>query len=194
MPVVMLVQFMTSLECLMYNLKFQEAGAADVSLPPEAQQFVDALKANPAVESVVNDAIVKAEQQVLPNDQNRVDADLSSAKSGDGNGTVDADIAVLDTGVQFDHPGMLNVFKCVSFVNNTKPNVPLNSCADGNSHERHAGGTAAALDNNIGIVCKAPWARIWAVKVLGDNGRGTFSDILEGLNFVRQQTLIRSMW
>ena len=55
---------------------------------------------------------------MLPNDQNRVDADLSPAKSGDGNGTVDADIAVLDTGVQFDHPD-LNVFKCVSFVNNT---------------------------------------------------------------------------
>ena len=169
----------------MFNVQFEvpQAGAADVSLPPEAQQFVDALKANPAVESVVNDAIVSIEQQVLPNDQNRVDADLSSAKSGDGNGTVDADIAVLDTGVQFDHPD-LNVFKCVSFVNNTKPNVPLNTCADGNSHGTHAAGTAAALDNNIGIVGKAPGARIWAVKVLGDNGRGTFSDILEGLNFV----------
>ena len=66
----------------MFNVQFEvpQAGAADVSLPPEAQQFVDALKANPAVESVVNDAIVSIEQQVLPNDQNRVDADLELCK------------------------------------------------------------------------------------------------------------------
>ena len=169
----------------MFNIKFDvpQAGAADISLPSDAEQFVATLKANPAVEAVFNDAIVGIQQQVLPNDQNRVDADLSSAKSGDGNGTVDADIAVLDTGVQFDHPD-LNVFRCVSFVNNPTPNVPLNTCADGNSHGTHAAGTAAALDNNIGIVGKAPGARVWGVKVLGDNGKGTFSDILEGLNFV----------
>ena len=71
---------MTSLECLMYNLMFHKQGS-QVSLPPEAQQFVDALKANPAVEAVFNDAIVGIEQQVLPNNQNRVDADLSALQN-----------------------------------------------------------------------------------------------------------------
>ena len=168
----------------MFNVKFgPEAGAAEVTLSPSAQQFLNQLKANPAVEAVFNDALVSINQQVLPNDQNRVDADLSASKSGDGVGTVDADIAILDTGVQFDHPD-LNVFQCVSFVNNPTPNTPLNTCSDGNGHGTHVAGTAAALDNNIGIVGKAPGARIWAIKVLGDGGTGSFSDILEGLNFV----------
>jgi subtilisin family serine protease len=171
----------------MFNVKFEEpegvAGAADVNLSSSAQQFLEELKANPAVEAVFNDALVSIDQQVLPKDQDRVDADLSSTKSGDGDGTVDADIAILDTGVQFDHPD-LNVFQCVSFVNNPTANTPLNTCSDGNGHGTHVAGTAAALDNNIGIVGKAPGARIWALKVLGDNGKGSFSDILEGLNFV----------
>ena len=123
-----------------------------------------------AVEAVFNEVLLVYNDRCTKRPKYRVDADLSPAKSGDGNGTVDADIAILDTGVQFDHPD-LNVFKCVSFVNNPKPNVPLNTCADGNSHGTHVAGTAAALDNNIGIVGKAPGARIWAIKVLGDNGR-----------------------
>ena len=171
----------------MFNVKFEEpegvAGAADVNLSSSAQQFLEELKANPAVEAVFNDAFVSIDQQVLPKDQDRVDADLSSTKSGDGEGNVDADIAILDTGVQFDHPD-LNVFQCLSFVNNPTANTPLNTCSDGNGHGTHVAGTAAALDNNIGIVGKAPGARIWAIKVLGDNGKGSFSDILEGLNFV----------
>ena len=171
----------------MINLKFEEpageAGAAEANLSSSAQQFLEQLKANPAVEAVFNDALVGIDQQVLPNDQDRVDADLSTTKSGDGEGMVDADIAILDTGVQIDHPD-LNVFQCMSFVNNTTPNTPLNTCSDGNGHGTHVAGTAAALDNNIGIVGKAPGARIWAIKVLGDNGKGSFSDILEGLNFV----------
>ena len=171
----------------MFNVKFEEpegaAGAANVNLSSSAEQFLEELKANPAVEAVFNDGIVSINQQVLPKDQDRVDADLSSTKSGDGVDTVDADVAILDTGVQFDHPD-LNVFQCVSFVNNPTPNTPLNTCSDGNGHGTHVAGTAAALDNNIGTVGKAPGARIWAIKVLGDNGKGSFSDILEGLNFV----------
>jgi hypothetical protein len=103
----------------MFNIQFEspQVGAASLAQQAEAEQFVETLKANPAVEAVFNDAIVSIQQQVLPNDQNRVDADLSPTKSGDGTESVDADIAILDTGVQSDHPD-LNVFKCVSVLTN----------------------------------------------------------------------------
>jgi subtilisin family serine protease len=155
------------------------------SLSAADQQVLDRIKQNPAVEKVFNDARVTIQAQVLPNDVNRVDADMSPARSGDGAGSVDADIGILDTGVQFDHPD-LNVFKCVSFVANPTPGTPLPTCGDGQGHGTHVAGTAAAKDNNVGVVGKAPGARIWAIKVLDDSGSGSFSDILEGLNYVAQ--------
>ena len=46
----------------MFNVKFEEpegaAGAANVNLSSSAEQFLEELKANPAVEAVFNDAFV----------------------------------------------------------------------------------------------------------------------------------------
>ena len=167
----------------MFNIKFEAPQGANATMSSDVEQSIDVLKANPAVEAVYNDANVTIQAQVIPNDQNRVDADLSPTKSGDEVGMVDADIAIIDTGAKADYPD-LNVFKCVSFVGNPTPNVPLDTCADGHGHGTHVSGTAAALDNNLGIVGKAPGARVWAIKVLSDSGSGSFSDILEGLNYV----------
>ena len=172
-----------------FNIQFEESGnvselerADDVSLSG-AEQFLQRLKADPRVANVYPDAKVTRQAQILPNDQNRVDADLSSAKSGDGTGTVNANIAILDTGVLKTHPD-LNVYKCFSFVNNPTSGTPLNTCNDADGHGTHVAGTAAAKDNDIGVVGKAPGAKIWAMKVLGDDGSGTFSDILEALDYV----------
>ena len=73
-----------------FNIQFEETsdvsgleGADDVSLSG-AEQFLQNLIADPRVANVYPDAKVTKQTQTLPNDQNRVDADLSSAKSGDG--------------------------------------------------------------------------------------------------------------
>mgnify|MGYP003575317359 CR=1 FL=1 len=172
-----------------FNIQFEESGnvselkgADEVSLSG-AEQFLQRLKADPRVANVYPDVKVTKQAQILPNDQNRVDADLSPAKSGDGTGTVNANIAILDTGVLKTHPD-LNVYKCFSFVNNPTSGTPLNTCNDANGHGTHVAGTAAAKDNDIGVVGNAPGAKIWAMKVLGDDGSGTFSDILEPLDYV----------
>ncbi len=55
---------------------------------------------------------------------------------------------------------------------------------DDNGHGTHVAGIAAALDNDRGVVGVAPGARIWAVKVLDENGSGSFSDVICGLNWV----------
>ena len=172
----------------MFNIKFKESANVNrsaennVSISP-AEQFLQIIKDDPSVANISPDGRVSIQAQILPNDQNRVDADLSATKSGDGNGTVNANIAIIDTGVQKDHPD-LRVLECFSFINNPTPGTPLNTCTDGHGHGTHVAGTAAALDNNIGVVGKAPGAKIWAIKVLDDSGSGLFSDVLEAINAI----------
>jgi subtilisin len=166
----------------MFNIKFDVSKSAENNVT--ISKFIENLKNNPNVQTISNDGFVTIQApQILPNDQNRVDADLSPTKSGDGTGVVTASIAIVDTGVQADHPD-LNVDKCLSFIGNPTPGVPINSCADGHGHGTHVAGTAAALDNDLGVVGKAPGAKIWAIKVLSDTGSGTFSDILEAINYI----------
>jgi subtilisin family serine protease len=45
-------------------------------------------------------------------------------------------------------------------------------------------GTVGALDNSFGVVGVAPGARLWKIKVLGDNGSGLNSWIICGLDMV----------
>jgi hypothetical protein len=55
-----------------------------------------------------------------------------------------------------------------------------------NSHGTHVAGIAAAFDNTSGVVGVAPGARLWAVKVLDDNGDGAVSVIIAGVDYVAQ--------
>src|SRR5207249_626598 len=56
--------------------------------------------------------------------------------------------------------------------------------ADQNGHGTHVGGTAAAIDNGIGVVGVAPGARLWSVRVLDANGSGSTSTVISGVNWV----------
>ena len=120
---------------------------------------------------------MKAFAQTLPKGINRVDGDLSSTKSGDGSGSVNADIAILDTGIDTGHPDLF-VYKQVSFVSGTS------SGNDDNGHGTMVAGVSAAKDNSQGVVGIAPGARLWSVKVLDRNGEGFVSDIIKGIDYV----------
>ena len=131
----------------------------------------------PEVDYVEPDIKVKAFIQSLPTGINRVDADLSSTKSGDGSGAVNADIGILDTGIDLTHPD-LNVYRHVTFVSGTS------SGNDDNGHGTAVAGIAAARDNSDGVVGVAPGARLWSIKVLDSSGNGFISDIIEGIDYV----------
>ena len=60
---------------------------------------VRALRADPQVAAVVPDREVHLAAQTLPTGINRVDGERSSTVSGNGSGSVDVDIAILDTGI-----------------------------------------------------------------------------------------------
>ncbi len=86
-------------------------------------------------------------------------------------------VAVIDTGVQDDHPDLRGkVVRGYNYVNgNWNP-------YDYNGHGTHVAGIIAANTNNgIGIAAVAPDAQIYAVKVLNDNGSGTLANVAAGI-------------
>ena len=143
------------------------------------QHVIDALAKDPRVAYIEQDQQVQAFFQGLPTGINRVDADLSPTRSGDGTGGVNADIAILDTGIDFSHPD-LNVYVQKTFVSGTS------SANDDNGHGTHIAGIAAAKDNGYGVVGVAPGARLWAIKVLDSTGSGFISDIIAGIDYIAQ--------
>jgi subtilisin family serine protease len=89
---------------------------------------------------------------------------------------VNADIAVLDTGVSLNHPD-LNVYRNVTFINGTLTGN------DDVGHGSHVAGIAAAKNNNMGIVGVAPGARIWAIKVCDSQGECKITNQIKGIEY-----------
>ena len=58
---------------------------------------------------------------------------------------------------------------------------------DKNDHGTHVAGTVGALDNGFGVVGVAPGARVWAVKILNDDGYGLISWYVCGLDWILAQ-------
>ena len=65
----------------------------------------------------------------------------------------------------------------ISFVDGTTDYL------DDNGHGTHVAGTVAALDNEIGVIGVAPQAELYAIKVLDQNGSGSYSDIIAGIEW-----------
>jgi subtilisin family serine protease len=143
------------------------------------QSALAAIQSDPRVDFVEQDQKMTIFQQALPAGVDRVDGDRSSAISGNGIGAVDADIAIIDSGIDLTHPD-LNVYRDVSFV------YGANSGNDDNGHGTHVAGIAAAKDNLQGVVGIAPGARLWAVKVMDSTGSGLTSTIIAGIDYVTQ--------
>jgi subtilisin len=135
-----------------------------------------ALRADPSVAAVVPDSPVQIAAQTLPTGINRVDGELSSTVSGDGVGAVNVDAAIIDTGIDVDHPDL-------TVVGGTNC-VGGSSFDDDNGHGTHVAGIVAAKDDANGVVGVAPGARLWAVKVLSSAGSGTISQIICGIDWV----------
>jgi len=144
------------------------------------RQVIDALAKDPRVAYIEQDQRVKT-FQTLPTGINRIDADLSPAHSGDGTGSVNVDIAIIDTGIDLSHPD-LNVYVQKTFVSGTS------SANDDNGHGTHVAGIAAAKDNGYGVVGVAPGARLWAIKVFDSTGSGFISTVISGIDYIAKHS------
>jgi len=151
-----------------------------------------ALEKDPRVAYVVEDMLRTIDAQTIPTGIQRIFAGENGNIDIDGTDDyrVDADIAVIDTGIDLEHPD-LNVFNSTSCLNSSGGGPPwLRSyyCDTGGDddhyHGTHVAGTIAALDNGIGVVGVAPGARLWAVKVCDAKGSCPSSAIIAGIDHV----------
>lgn len=103
-------------------------------------------------------------------------------------------IAIIDTGVDSNHPDLAHKMRRhqngAVYGYNALNNTP--NAHDGHGHGTHCAGIAAAhIGNGIGIAGVAGWnpalanahqyVQVMPVKVLNDNGAGTFADVARGI-------------
>ena len=118
--------------------------------------------------------------EVLPWGADRINADaVWPLASSTFNATASGiKVAIMDTGIYLKHPDLQsNIKGQVNTINPTK------SANDDNGHGTHVAGTVAAIDNDIGVIGVGPDISLYAVKVLGRNGSGWLSDLIEGLDW-----------
>lgn len=150
-----------------------------IRVPPGVKR-ADILS-QPGVVKVESDLEIKLCSQILPTGVDRIDVDTSNIAKIDGiDERVNIDIAIIDTGIDADHPD-LNVYAAGS--RNFTPGNP-SQWDDGDGHGTHVAGIVAALDNDIGVVGITPGAHLWAVKVLKEHGPSWLSNALAGVDWV----------
>jgi len=92
-------------------------------------------------------------------------------------------IAVLDTGVDANHPDLVGQFAAppVDFTGSPRKSF------DVQGHGTHVCGTIAASDNATGVIGVAPEAKLLMAKVLGDDGSGFGDWIARGIDWACEQ-------
>ncbi len=145
---------------------------------------LDKVKADKRVAHVEEDAVMEAFQtssRQTPTGYERSGANQSPTSKAAAQGTsLGVDVAVLDTGIDLDHPDLLANAKdgkdCI------QPGTPAD---DDNGHGSHVAGTIGAKpDTTNGVVGVATGTPVHAVKVLDGSGSGSLSSVLCGIDWV----------
>jgi subtilisin len=147
------------------------------SVPANA---IRGLKHNPHVTYVEPDGDVFAVNLANSWGVDRIDADEVWDDPNTGAGVK---VAIIDTGIDKDHPDLdANVAGGINFVR-SKGSVDPFAWDDDNGHGSHCAGIVAAENNGSGVVGVAPDASLLGVKALDKRGRGKESDIIAGIEW-----------
>lgn len=165
------------------------------------QQVINQLQTNPDVLYAERNGIAYPNGQKIPNDSSfNLQWNLHQTSNADINapegwyeiynkfgriGDPNIIIAIVDTGVDYNHPDLSasmwtdsNGHHGYDFVNGD--NYPM----DDDGHGTHVAGIAAAVTNNsIGVAGVSWGCSIMAVKVLPAVGGGSYSDIADGVDY-----------
>ncbi|MFW5917917.1 MAG: S8 family peptidase [Haloferacaceae archaeon] len=151
---------------------------------------LDDLRRNPNVRYVEPEGEMEAIAQTLPWGVDRVDADRAHQEGETGGDDTDgeggADISIIDTGIDSDHPDLeANLGEGYAAVSARGPYAE--PWDDDNDHGTHCAGIADAIDNDEGVVGVSTAATLHVVKVLDENGSGSFSDVAAGIEWTADQ-------
>lgn len=116
----------------------------------------------------------------MPTGIRRTAAGIASPSS-QVHATANANVAVIDTGINLKHPD-LNVGtgkNCISSSSSA-------TADDDNGHGSHVAGTIAAKNNGSGVTGVAPGTRVHPVKVLNSSGSGSTAQVICGIDWVAQ--------
>ncbi|MFB6309788.1 MAG: S8 family serine peptidase [Salinirussus sp.] len=156
-----------------------------------SDEALEALERRPDVRYVEPDGRYQAIGETLPWGIDRVDAELvhDDGQTGgdDTDGEGGADVAIIDTGIDDDHPDLqANVGDGVAYTDcsGTECNYDW---SDDHGHGTHCAGIAGAVNNTEGTIGVAPGVTLHAVKVLASDGYGYYSDIAAGVQWVADQ-------
>src|SRR5436190_8355769 len=144
-----------------------------VALSSEA---IKRLKQDRRILAVEPDGKVMLSDQTVPTGVARMNiTNFPVAHINGGDHRIDVDVAVIDSGIQTNHPD-LNVVQAVGF------SIYGTNGDDALGHGTHVAGIIGALDNDFGVVGVAPGARLWSVRVF-DVGTTDWSTILSGMDY-----------
>jgi hypothetical protein len=149
---------------------------------------LERLAKDPNVASIEHDRVVQLpkyeiEQLVSASESQRspqtTPCGISNA-GGFADGSLKSEwIWVIDSGIDLDHPDLnviTNTTYSRSFVGGS-----ANDC---NGHGTHVAGTAAAINNGVGVVGVSAGAPVVSVRVFGCSGGSSTSTILAGIDHV----------
>lgn len=91
-------------------------------------------------------------------------------------------VAVLDTGIDSDHPDLKPNLKAYMDFTGSKYGPE-----DQQGHGSHCAGIIAGSQNNRGMIGIAPEVDLYSAKVLGDDGTGGFDSIVKGIRWAMEQ-------
>jgi subtilisin family serine protease len=99
----------------------------------------------------------------------------------------------LDTGFSLDHPDIAGQYDPTCTADMTGAGIAYGPNSDDPtgifSHGMHVAGIVAAAMNGIGTIGVAPEAKLCLVKVLFNDGRGSFEDIAAGIIYAADKGL-----
>ena len=147
---------------------------------------VRAIEQDPAVLAVIPDSEVELTAQSTPAGIRRVGATKSPLADIDGvDERVSVDVAIIDTGIQPNHPDLRVVggYDCTRSGTASERSSSAR-WKDEHGHGTHVAGIVGAKDNSTGVVGVAPGARLWSVRVFDKVGYSRISWIACGIDWV----------
>jgi len=142
------------------------------------EQQAKGLANNPHIKYLEENATAESFAESVPWGVPHVQGTTAQANGFTGSGVK---VAILDTGIDLSHEDLsANIKGGFSVFDDAANRDPY---YDANGHGTHVAGTVAAVNNNLGVLGVAYQADLYAVKVLNNDGSGSYAGIARGIEW-----------